>query len=112
MVVFAMNADMTTWASLNLTCMASGSPTPTITWFRNGARLSLDQRLTVNANGTLHIANITQNTDAARAGTSYHCTARNKFGTIHSRTANISYACELKEKRGEKWGQGGVHLGG
>ena len=102
-MVFAMNADLTTQASLNLTCMASGSPTPTITWFHNGVRLSLNQRITVNANGTLHIANITENTDATRAGTHYHCTAMNKFGTIRSRTANISYACELKEKRGEKW---------
>ena len=110
-MVFATNADMTTLASLNLTCMASGSPTPTIAWFRDGSFLSLDQRLTVNANGTLHIANITENTDAARAGTRYHCTAMNKFGTIRSRTAILSYACELKEKRGEKWGEEGVHLG-
>ena len=102
-MVFAMNADLTTQASLNLTCRASGSPTPTITWFRNGVRLSLNQRITVNANGTLHIANITENTDATREGTHYHCTAMNKFGTIRSRTANISYACELKEKGGEKW---------
>ena len=86
-------------ASLNLTCMASGSPTPTIGWFRNGALLSLNQRIMMNANGTLHIANITENTDATRAGTSYHCTATNKFGTIRSRTANISYACELGEER-------------
>ena len=96
-------------ASLNLTCMASGSPTPTITWFRNGARLSLNQRLTVNANGTLHIANITENTDATQAGTRYHCTAMNTFGTIRSRTAILSYACELREKRGEKWGRGSPH---
>ena len=105
MVVFAVNADLTTRASLNLTCMASGSPTPTITWFRNGARLSLGQRITVNANDTLHIANITENPDAAQMGTRYHCTVMNKFGTIRSRTANISYACELKEKRGEKWAE-------
>ena len=110
-VVFAMNADLTTRASLNLTCRASGSPTPNITWFRNGASLSLDQRLTVNANGTLHIVNITENTDAARVGTRYHCTARNRFGTILSRTATLSYACELREKRREKWVEEGVHLG-
>ena len=106
-----MNADLTTQASLNLTCMASGSPTPTIAWFRDGASLSLDQRLTVNANGTLHIANITENPDAARVGTHYYCTAMNKFGTIRSRTAILSYGCELREKRGEKWVEEGVHLG-
>ena len=110
-VVFATNADMTTRASLNLTCMASGSPTPTIAWFRDGASLSLNQRITVNTNGTLLIANITENTDATRAGTRYHCTASNTFGTIRSRTAILSYACELREKRREKWGEEGVHLG-
>ena len=100
MVVFAMNADLTTRASLNLTCMASGSPTPTIAWFRNGDPLPLDQRITVNASGTLHIANITENVDATQGGLPYHCTAMNTFGTIRSKTAIISYACELREKRG------------
>ena len=109
MVVFAMNVDLTTWASLNLTCMASGFPTPTIIWFRNGACLSLDQRLTVNPNGTLHIANITE--DATRAGTRYHCTAMNTFGTIHSKTAILSYACELREKGGGRGGWVSVQIG-
>ena len=104
-VVFARDAAGNR-ASLNLTCMVSGSPASTITWFRDGASLSLDQRITVNANGTLHIANITENTDTTRAGTSYHCTATNKFGTIRSRTANISYACELRRV----WGK--VSIGG
>ena len=89
MVIFATDAAGNR-ASVNFTCMASGVPTPTIAWFRNGALLSLDQRITVNANGTLHIANITENTDATRTGTSYHCTATNKFGTISSRTAVLS----------------------
>ena len=97
MVVFARDAAGNR-ASLNLTCMVSGSPAPTIRWFRGGTRLSLDSRIAMNANGTLHIANITESTDAIRAGTSYYCTAMNKFGTIRSRTAVLSYACELREK--------------
>ena len=99
MVVFARDAAGNR-ASLNLTCIVSGSPTPTITWFRNGVSLGLNQRITVNTNGTLHIANITENTDATQAGTSYHCTATNKFGTIRSRTAVLSYACELRRGGG------------
>ena len=99
MVVFERDAAGNR-ASLNLTCMVSGSPTPTFTWFRNGAHLSLDQRIAMNANGTLYIANITENTDATRAGVPYHCTATNKFGTIRSRTAVLSYACELRKKGG------------
>ena len=105
-VVFARDAAGNR-ASLNLTCMASGFPTPTIAWFRNGAPLSPNPRITVNPEGTLHIANITENTDATRAGTSYHCTATNKFGTIRSITAILSYACELREE----W-RGKVHIAG
>ena len=97
MVVFERDAAGNR-ASLTLYCNASGSPTPTITWYRNGVRLTTNQRVTVNANGTLRIVNITEGMDATRAGRSYYCTAMNKFGTIRSRTAIISYACELKEE--------------
>ena len=98
-VVFARDAAGNR-ASLNLTCMASGSPAPTIRWFRGGTRLSFNSRITMNANGTLHIANITEGMDATQAGTPYYCTAMNKFGTIRSKTATLSYACELRELRG------------
>ena len=96
MVVFATNADMSR-ASLTLNCNASGDPAPIITWYREGTRLSDNLIL---ANGSLLIVNITEGVDATRAGTSYHCTATNKFGTICSRPANISYARELREVRG------------
>ena len=93
MVVYATNADGSR-ASLTLYCNASGYPTPTITWYRSGMTFN-NARTTVNANGTLVIVNITQGMDARPEGLPYYCTARNKFGTIRSRTANISYACEL-----------------
>ena len=80
--------------SLTLHCVALGDPRPTITWYRGGTLLSNNL---VSANGSLHIAEITENTDATRGGLSYHCTASNTFGTIRSRTAIVSYACELKE---------------
>ena len=99
MVVFARDTAGNR-ASLNLTCTASGSPAPLITWFRNGASLGLNSRITMNTNGTLHIANITENMDATQVGASYHSSATNKFGTIRSRTAILSYACELREKGG------------
>ena len=94
MVVFAMNADMSR-ASLTLNCNASGDPSLIITWYHEGTRLSDNL---ISANGSLLIVNITEVVDATRGGLSYHCTATNKFGTICSRTANISYACELGGK--------------
>ena len=98
MVVFAMNADMSR-ASLTLYCTASGDPSLTITWYRSGTVFS-NARTTVNTNGTLLIVNITEDVDATQGGLPYHCTATNKFGSIRSRTANISYACEFSEARG------------
>ena len=98
MLVFTTNADMSR-ASLTLYCTASGDPSPNITWYRNGMTFT-NTRTTVSANGTLLIVNITEATDATQGGLPYHCTATNKFGTIRSRTANISYACEL---RGESY---------
>ena len=80
--------------SLTLHCVALGDPRPTITWYREGTRLSNNL---VSRNGSLHIAEITENTDATRGGLSYHCTANNTFGTIRSRPASVSYACELRE---------------
>ena len=53
---------------------------------------STAQSKPTNNNETPHIANITESTDATRAGTSYHCTASNKFGTTHSKTATLFYA--------------------
>ena len=83
-------------ASLTLNCMTSGVPSPTIAWYRAGTRLSEDFVLT---NGSLHIVEITEGRDATRGGVSYHCTANNTFGTIRSRAAIVSYACELRGER-------------
>ena len=47
-------------------------------------------------NGSLVIENFVEGLHATRGGVSYHCTANNTFGTIRSRTANVSYACELR----------------
>ena len=87
-VVFQRNS-----ASLVLNCNASGDPSPTIAWYREGTRLSSEL---VMVNGSLVIENLAEGMDATRGGLSYHCTANNTFGTIRSRTANVSYACELR----------------
>ena len=90
-MVFATDAAGN-MSSLTLNCSASGNPSPDITWFREGLPLINEM---VNSNGTLLIMKITEGVDATRGGVSYHCTANNTFGTIRSRAANVSYACEL-----------------
>ena len=94
MVVFERDAAGNK-VSLTLNCNASGDPLPTIAWYREGTRLNNELVL---ANGSLLIVNITEGVDATQGGVSYYCTANNTFGIIHSRPANISYACELREE--------------
>ena len=84
-------------ASLSLSCIAAGNPSPNIAWYREEQPLADE---VVMADGSLLIENIVEGVDATRDGLLYHCTANNTFGIIRSRAANVSYACELK-----KWGQ-------
>ena len=102
MVVFERDAAGNS-ASLTLNCNASGNPSPTIAWYREGTRLSNELVL---ANGSLVIVSITEGVDATLGGLSYHCTANNTFGIIRSRAANVSYACELGEEKEKEVGGG------
>jgi len=95
-VVFALDAAGNN-AALSLQCTATGDPSPNITWFRGGQPLGSG---VVMADGSLLIENITEGVDATRGGLLYHCTANNSFGTIRSRAANVSYACEWE---GREW---------
>ena len=105
MVVFALDAAGNS-ASLSLQCTATGDPSPNITWFRGGEPLGNE---VVMADGSLLIENITEGEDATRGGVSYYCTANNTFGTIRSRAATVSYACEWEGREwvlweGREWG--------
>jgi len=93
-VVFALDAAGNN-AALSLQCTATGDPSPDITWFRGGQPLGNG---VVMADGSLFIENITEGVDATRGGLSYHCTANNSFGTISSRAAIVSYACEWERR--------------
>ena len=85
--------------NLVLHCLVTGSPTPSVSWFRGDTNIT-DQGLLLS-NGTIGL-NITEGTNGAtKDGVAYHCTATNIVGpenataTIRSRDANVSYSCKF-----------------
>ena len=83
--------------NLVLPCGATGTPTPTVSWFREGSQID---PASVTDNGTLAIR-VTES-GAAREGTSYYCVATNRIGpgnsivaALRSRDVNVSHFCEF-----------------
>lgn len=64
-------------------CIASGNPTPHITWLHNDEKILLDDRTTMHHNGTIVIQHIEESDEGF-----YTCTATNVNGRITS-TANL-----------------------
>ncbi|XP_066100838.1 LOW QUALITY PROTEIN: contactin-6 [Saccopteryx bilineata] len=64
--------------SLSWACRASGRPGPRYTWFKNGERLSPQERIHID-NGTLAIPLL----NVSDSGV-YQCTAENKYGVIYA----------------------------
>ena len=86
-------------ANLMLHCNVTGSPEPTVTWFREGTEISSEGVLL--SDGILGL-NITQGNGATREGVIYYCTASNKIGpnnattaTARGRDIRVSYACKF-----------------
>ena len=87
-----------TSANLMLHCNVTGSPEPTVTWFREGSEIKNEGVLLSNVVLGLHV---TEGNGATREGVIYHCTASNKIGpnnattaTARSRDIRVSYACK------------------
>ena len=82
--------------NLVLPCGVTGTPTPTVKWFREETELT--DNFAVAADGTL-VANVT-NEMAFQTGVPFHCEATNIFGadnstaTIRSRNASVFYSCK------------------
>lgn len=84
--------------NLVLPCSVSGSPTPTISWFREGTPV---QGGVVTSDGTL-VLNVTEGVEASREGRRYYCIATNTLGPsernftamLRSRNVIVSTACE------------------
>ena len=83
--------------NLIIPCEVTGTPTPTVKWFREGRELT--GNFTVTTNGTL-VAVVPYNDMAFRTGVLLHCEATNVFGannstaTLRSRNVRVSYSCK------------------
>ena len=82
--------------NLVLPCGVTGTPTPSVSWFREG---SLIDPTSVMADGTLS-TRVTEN-EASHEGTSYYCVATNRIGpgnstvaSLRSRDVNVSHSCK------------------
>ncbi len=90
-------------ANLVLQCQVTGTPTPTIAWFRDGG--SLVGAEFVNSDGTLAM-NITEPEQATASGTTYYCLATNSIGLslpaiARSRDVTVTLTCELPVRESE-----------
>jgi len=72
-------------------CLATGQPTPTITWRKDGDRLQEDQRHFMSKEGTLKIINPLFDDEG-----NYECVAENSAGEIVSKAALNYFGVEGK----------------
>ena len=95
-VTAALESSGGMMGNLILPCGVTGTPTPTVKWFREETELT--DNFAVTADGTL-VANVTNET-AFRTGVPFHCEATNIFGadnstaTIRSGNVSVFYSCE------------------
>ena len=87
-------ADKLAQESVTFSCVASGSPQPTITWFHNGAPPLLSQRVQINNNNELKFTSL----QLADKGT-VQCVATNDGGERIATTT-------LKVRRKYSWNTG------
>ena len=82
--------SLTAYGTATLSCAVVGSPQPTVQWFKDGAAVVLDSRVTKDPiDNSLRITSL-QDSD----GGNYHCVVSNTAGRVRSRTATLEVACE------------------
>ena len=94
---FRMSSDGL-MGNLVLPCTVTGSPQPTITWYRGEMQI---EESSVTSTGTL-VLNVTEGVEASRMGMIYHCLASNMIGpegsqyqaTLRSRDVTVTYTCK------------------
>lgn len=75
---------------MTLSCNASGNPTPTISWTRNGSPVDTSARNSFSDdNNTLTITNVNR-TDSGE----YRCVVRSRVGSDTSDVAKLDVQCK------------------
>ena len=74
-------------------CVATGQPTPTITWRKDGEPLQQDHRHIMSEGGTLSIIDPKFDDEG-----NYECVAQNSAGEIVSKAALNYYGVDGKER--------------
>lgn len=80
-----------------LPCGVTGTPTPAVTWFRNGVPISQES---VMDNGTLYFR--AADVEEPHKNTNYYCVATNRIGrgnstiaSLRSRDVIVNISCKL-----------------
>ena len=83
-------SNTTAYQITTLLCTASGDPTPSISWLKDGSPLNtdLDSRLSV-VSGGLRLQDLQGISGEALEGV-YHCVATNSLGSVRSLPATLT----------------------
>ncbi|XP_063170395.1 protogenin [Candoia aspera] len=76
-----------------LDCLAGGEVPITITWLRNGVKVSENEQIYSLSNGSLYISELeSKRKGEALDGGFYQCLALNKYGAVLSQKAHLTFA--------------------
>ncbi|KAE8617666.1 hypothetical protein XENTR_v10009156 [Xenopus tropicalis] len=78
--------------SVVLDCLANGEAPITVTWMKNGVKISENERISTLHNGSLYIREAEGRKGDQSDEGFYQCLALNKFGAILSQRAHLSFA--------------------
>ena len=110
--VFSTAGSLT--GNLVLPCSVTGTPAPTVRWFRieeDGTETELDAAFITGIKNSL-VLNVTEGVEATRTGLIYYCLATNMIGpagseyeaTLRSRDVNVTYTCKWRTQLRAKHG--------
>ena len=72
-----------------LDCGVTGTPPPSVTWYKDDATLALDARVQQLVSGSLSVSDV-----RLSDGGDYYCVASNAVGSVRSLTASVELASE------------------